>query len=132
MANLISHDGLGRRIEIAAIGSGSDNDPYILSVGVDSGFTNSKSSNATLSNVSSSASNGTLLSQNTDRIGVLIFNDSTSILYLKYGATASVSSYSVRMESGSYWEMPQPIFTGQIDGIWASANGAARVTELEV
>ena len=90
-----------------------------------------KAGTATLSNVSSSASNGTLFATNADRIGVLVFNDSTAVLYLKYGATASSSSYSIKMEAGSYWEMPQPIFTGQIDGIWASANGAARVTELE-
>lgn len=86
---------------------------------------------ATLSNVSSSASNGTLLASNADRIGVLIVNDSTATLYLKYGATASTSSYSVKMEPGSYWEMPQPIYTGIIDGIWSSANGSARITELE-
>ena len=90
-----------------------------------------KAGTATLSNVSSSASNGTLLASNADRIGVLVFNDSTAVLYLKYGTTASASSYSVKMEAGSYWEMPQPIYTGQLDGIWASANGAARVTELE-
>ena len=90
-----------------------------------------KASGATLSNVNSSASNGTLLASNADRIGVLVFNDSTAVLYLKYGATASASSYSVKMEAGSYWEMPQPIYTGIIDGIWSAANGAARITELE-
>jgi hypothetical protein len=84
-----------------------------------------------LSNVTSAATNGTLLAANADRIGVLVQNDSTATLYLKYGETASATSYSVRMEPGSYWEMPQPIYKGIIDGIWSAANGAARITELE-
>jgi hypothetical protein len=93
-------------------------------------FAPAVAASATLSNVSSSASNVTLLAANTDRIGVLVVNDSTATLYLKYGATATSSSYTVKMEPGSYWEMPQPIYTGIIDGIWSSANGAARITEL--
>lgn len=85
---------------------------------------------ATLSNVNGSASSVTLLAANTDRRGLLLVNDSTATLYLKYGATASTTSYSVKMEPGSYWEMPRPIYTGRIDGIWSAANGAARITEL--
>lgn len=132
MANLIINDGIGRRIEISATGAGTDADPLILgfeqSVG---GGSIAKATTATLSSVSSSASNGTLLAENADRIGVLVVNDSTATLYLKYGATASTSSYTVKLEPGSYWEMPQPIWVGIIDGIWSSANGAARITELE-
>lgn len=94
-------------------------------------FSPAVATTATLSNVSSSASNGTLLAENTDRIGVLVQNDSTATLYLKYGATATSSSYTVKMEPGSYWEMPQPIYQGIVDGIWSAANGAARITELE-
>lgn len=85
---------------------------------------------ATLVNVSSSASNVTLRAANDARIGMLVVNDSTATLYLKYGATASTSSYTVKMEPGSYWEMPQPIYTGIVDGIWSSANGAARITVM--
>lgn len=103
----------------------------VTMAGASGGGAVARASSATLSNVSGSASNGTLLAANADRIGVLIANDSTAALYLKYGATASASSYTVKLEAGSYWEMPQPIYTGIIDGIWAAANGAARITELE-
>lgn len=89
-----------------------------------------KAATATLSNVSSLASNQTLLSTNNDRLGVTLYNDSTQSLFVKYGATASSTSYTVKMGPGDYWEMPQPIYAGQLDGIWDSANGAVRITEL--
>lgn len=90
----------------------------------------SRSSTATLSNVASSASNVTLLAANPKRIGATLFNDSTQVVYVKFGATASNTSYTVQIASNGYYEVPAPVYTGIIDGIWASANGNARVTEL--
>lgn len=84
---------------------------------------------ATLANVNSSATNVTLLSANSTARGRTVYNDSTAVLYLKFGATATSSSYTVQLASGAYYEFPQPCYTGQVDGIWASANGAARTTE---
>lgn len=84
----------------------------------------------TLANVTSSATNVTLLAANARRKGVIIFNDSTEVLYLKFGATASTTSFTYYIVPGAHWEMPKPIYPGIIDGIWASANGFARVTEL--
>jgi len=85
---------------------------------------------ATLSNVASSATNVTLLASNANRKGAAIYNDSTSILYVKFGATASATSFVVAMAASSYYEFPQPVFTGVVDGIWASAQGSARLTEI--
>ena len=84
---------------------------------------------ATLSNVASSATNVTLLALNLNRTGATVANDSNQVLYLKLGATASTTSYTVKMRSSDYYEVPFG-YTGQIDGIWASANGNARITEL--
>lgn len=85
---------------------------------------------ATLTNVASSASTTSLLASNANRLGVILFNDSTSTLYLKYGTTASTTSYTYSIEAGGTWEMLNPLYTGAIDGIWSSANGNARITEL--
>jgi hypothetical protein len=85
---------------------------------------------ATLSNVASSATNVTLLAANANRIGATIFNDSTQVLYVKFGATASSTSYTVQVAASGYYEVPAPVYRGIIDGIWASANGNARLTEL--
>lgn len=85
---------------------------------------------ASLANVASSATNVTLKAANASRRGLAIFNDSEAVLYVKFGATASSSSFTVKIAAGGYYEMPQPIYVGIVDGIWASANGNARVTEL--
>jgi hypothetical protein len=50
------------------------------------------------------------------------------VLYLKFGATASSSSYTVQIAAGGYFEFPVPVYAGEVDGIWASANGNARLT----
>jgi len=86
---------------------------------------------ATLTNVASSASNVTVVAANSSRRALIIVNDSTAILYLKFGATATTSSYSVKLIAGETYNSPiANVYTGIIDGIWASANGNARVTEL--
>lgn len=87
---------------------------------------------ATTSSVADSASNVTILAANTGRIGASIFNDSSALLYLKYGATAATSTdYTVRLYPNSYHEVYGG-YTGTLTGIWDSdpGDGAARVTEL--
>ncbi len=83
---------------------------------------------ATLANVASSAANGTLFAAAGGTNARAVFNDSTAVLYLKFGATASATSYTVQLAAGAYYEFPQPVYAGQVDGIWASANGFARTT----
>lgn len=85
-------------------------------------------STGTVTSVSGSASNQTLLSANTSRVGATIWNDSTAILYVKLAATATSSSFTYRLASQEVCELPYG-YTGIVDGIWASATGAARVTE---
>lgn len=60
--------------------------------------------------------------------GRTVYNDSTSVLYLKFGATASTSDYTVQLAAGGFYEFPRPLYQGEVDGIWASANGYARLT----
>ena len=84
-----------------------------------------------LSNGAASDTSSTLKAANTSRRGLLIFNDADKPLLLKYGAVASPTSFTVKIAAGGYWEMPQPVYQGIIDGIWeAGPTGAARVTEL--
>ena len=83
---------------------------------------------ATLANVSSSASSVSLFAATAAAKGRTIYNDSTQVLYVKFGATASSTSYTVQLAAGAYYEVPQPAYSGAVDGIWASANGNARLT----
>jgi hypothetical protein len=84
---------------------------------------------ATLTNVSASASSVTLLSSNASRLGAMIYNDSVAVLYVKLGTTASSTSFSIRLDRYEYADIEDG-YTGRIDGIWVTAVGTARVTEL--
>jgi len=83
----------------------------------------------TSSNVAASATNVTILAANAARLGAIIVNDGNRNLYAKFGATASTTSYTVKIPANGYYEVPFG-YTGIIDGIWDSANGSARITEL--
>lgn len=85
---------------------------------------------ATLTNVASSASNVSLLASNTSRKGLVIVNDSTQRVYINFGATASSTAYTYYLEASDTLEILTNCYTGAINGIWASANGFARITEL--
>ena len=88
-----------------------------------------KAATSAVTQVTSSATTVTLKASNTARKGLTVMNDSTAILYLKLGATASATSYTVKMAAGAYYELPFG-YSGVVDGIWASANGFAYVTEI--
>lgn len=79
--------------------------------------------------VAGSATSVSLLASNSNRLGATIANDSTAALYVKLGATASTTSYTIKLLQDDYYEIPYG-YTGEIDGIWASATGNARITEL--
>jgi hypothetical protein len=51
-------------------------------------------------------------------------------LFLKFGTTASATSFTVKIPASGYYEFPQPLYTGAVDGIWDAANGNARLTEV--
>ncbi len=117
----------------AALGSATSANSLPVVIASDQGAVTvipSKPATATLANVASSGTSVTLQAANSGRMGWSVYNDSTSVLYLKYGTTASATSYTVLIPAGGYFEIAAPVYTGRIDGIWASANGNARVTEL--
>lgn len=85
---------------------------------------------ATVSSVSGAASSTTILASNSGRYGGSVYNDSSALLYLLYGAgVASSTNFTTVLFPNSYHEINSG-YTGQLNGIWASATGAARVTEL--
>ena len=87
------------------------------------------SSAASITSVSDTATSTTVLASNPDRKGFSIYNDSTAIMYVKMGATASSSDYSFQIKPQGFYETWGG-YTGVIDAIWASdASGAAKVSE---
>jgi hypothetical protein len=84
---------------------------------------------ATLTNVAGSASSVALFAASGRARGRAVWNDSAATLYLKFGASASATSCTVKLDPDDYYEFPQPVYAGAVEGVWASATGAARVTE---
>lgn len=82
-----------------------------------------------LTNVAASVTNVTLLAANANRKGAIIFNDGSSTMFVKLGATASATSFSFKILSQTYYELKVG-YVGTIDSVWALANGTARVTEF--
>lgn len=86
------------------------------------------SSSSSVTSVGDSATNTELLASNTSRKEAVITNDSSAILYVAFGETASSTNYTARLEQYGYVRTQ---YKGQINGIWASdAGGSARITEL--
>ena len=89
---------------------------------------------ATLANVASSITAVTLLAANAGRLGMVIENESTSVLYVKFGTAASATSYTYSMAANTRLDTrsSRSEYTGIVTGIWVTANGSARTTELSV
>jgi len=99
------------------------------------GYTREKSSNRTITSVSSATSSTAIAAANPDRKGLSISNTDANILYLLIGGgTASATNFSVALSGATataipYFELPYG-FTGAVSGIWAvDGTGVALVTE---
>jgi hypothetical protein len=87
-------------------------------------------STSTVTRVASGISSHLLVAANINRKGLMFYNDGSAQQFIKFGATASTTDFSIRMTAQSYLEVPLPIYTGQIDVISSTTNGAIQVTEL--
>lgn len=87
--------------------------------------------NATVTQVAAADSNTALATAKKHRVGLIIRNDSTDTLYIKYGATASASDYTDALVGAGTHTVHEKYANGQVDGIWsATPSGNAYVTEI--
>ena len=95
-------------------------------------FSPERVSISSLSRVPGDTSSAQLLPSSPGRKGAYFFNDSTASLYIRFGTTAATTTFTVRLFPLDYYELPQPIFTGKIDGIWDGTNvgDSVKITEL--
>lgn len=88
-------------------------------------------STASLTALASSATSAQLLAANAARKGLTLYNTDANAVLVKYGTTASATSFTVRITQNGYWEMPLPTYTGRIDAIWeGDGAGSLYATEL--
>lgn len=85
------------------------------------------------SSVTQSSTNVTLQAASTARRAWTCFNKcdtGNASLFVKWGATASTSDFDLVVLSQQYYEMPQPVYVGRIDGVWESTGtGYARIVQ---
>lgn len=88
-------------------------------------------STTAITSANASTTNYTILPTNPNRRGALFFKEGTNTCYLKFGATATTSSYSIRLGSDDYYELPT-LYTGQVDIVFntTASNNTLRVTEF--
>lgn len=88
-------------------------------------------SSASITALASAATSAQLLAANAARKGLILNNTDANAVLVKYGTTASATSFTVRITQNGYWEMPYPIYTGRIDAIWeVDGSGSLYATEL--
>ena len=87
------------------------------------------STTSTPATVAASTTSAVLLAANSARKGATIWNNSNNNLFIDLGPTASAATYSARLISGGYYELPFQ-YTGAISGIWDGTNGNCFVREL--
>lgn len=89
------------------------NDPSATSPTVTEGL----SSTGTVTAVPANVASTTLKAANTSRKGLVVYNDNGS-LYLSLASSSSFASFSVVLAAGAYFELPLPVYTGIVTGIW--------------
>lgn len=85
---------------------------------------------ATLNSPAASATTGPILAATSTRRGAIIFNEGSTVLYLAFAATASLTAYTVQVAVNGFFVLdPASNYAGPISGIWAgSPTGNARTT----
>lgn len=87
-----------------------------------------RAATTSVTSVSGTTTSTTIVASNANRLSYSVFNNSSASLYLRKGSgAASSSDFSVKLLPGGYYENDE--YTGDIKGIWDTANGAALVTE---
>ena len=82
----------------------------------------------TLTNVTEATATTQLAASATGRRGFIVYNDTANVLLLKFRATASATSFTLKVAAGASWHMPDPMYTGLIHAISAGTGGTRRVT----
>lgn len=89
-------------------------------------------STPSLTAIAAATSSQTALASTAGRLGVVYFNNADKSCYLKYGTTASATSFTKKLFPGESWE-PAINYTGRVDVIWDSGVNTGlnlNVTEL--
>jgi hypothetical protein len=78
--------------------------------------------------------NTILKASNPNRVGLVIYNNSTANMFVKLGATADIGagteSYTRKLPPAGYFEIPF-FYTGRVDAIWDAADATGEALLFE-
>lgn len=89
----------------------------------------SQATGSVVSAIASTVGTVVLAASQAKRVSLAIYNASTQPLYMKLGSGAKSTDFTLMMVASGYYELPRPIYNGQITGVWSTANGSCYVTE---
>jgi hypothetical protein len=90
------------------------------------------SATAGLTSLASSASSAQAIASNTARRAMIMTNTDANPVYIKFGTTASATSFTYIVPGGGTLEMFDQVFTGRIDAIWSAAGGGGSLYMTEL
>lgn len=82
----------------------------------------------TLTNVAEATSSTTLAASSTSRRGFTVYNDTANVLKLKFGSTASATSFTYSVAAAASLTLDPSTYSGIITGISTGTGGNWRVT----
>lgn len=86
---------------------------------------------STVTTVAANIASVQLLAALAGRRGAAFYNDCDKACYLRLGTPASAAAFTVKLLAGAFYELPWPLYSGRVDGIWdAAPTGNLRITEL--
>ena len=134
LASLITNtNGLALETTLAAIKAQTDKLTFIvdeLKVTGSLSFTDGTVANQSFTTVSVTNVATLLKAANVNRKMLTLFNDSGAVVYIKFVNTVTTASFSFRLANNEYWEMPKPIWIGDIYAIRSAGAGNVHVTEF--
>lgn len=91
-----------------------------------------KPATSAITNVVAATADTLVLAGNANRLGAIVFNDSTAgILYLRCATGAATTvNYTAVIQPGGSFVLGRGDYTGEMRGIWSAATGFTRVTEF--
>lgn len=78
--------------------------------------------------LSTTASNP--ITVNANRKGLTIFNTLSVDVFVDIADTVAANNYMFKLPAGSFYEMPEPIYTGALWLICASGTGSVEIREF--
>lgn len=90
---------------------------------------NSPATAATPTSITAATTSTQIVAANTNRRSVVLYNNSTSDCYVKYGTAAANTSFTFYLPSMGTTTIGGDEWAGVIHAIWISANGNMMVTE---